>query len=150
MDTTQSLQRSRRDLQPPAPQADVPAGFDPLRAPPGFVHEIGGFHVHHELDVVAMRVSNEHINSIGIAHGGFLATLADTAFGVLVKRQCGLVTSPATVSLTVDYIGPARAGDWLEAHVEVHKVGRRLTNASCMLRVGQRLIARASGVFIMP
>lgn len=136
-------------VETPAAPAAAHPGFEPLRAPPGFVREIGGFHVHDELDVVALRVRPEHLNSIGIAHGGFLATLADSAFGVLIKRQCGLLNPPATVTLNMDYIGPARAGDWLQAEVEVHKVGRRLTNASCLLKVGERLVARASGVFIM-
>lgn len=129
---------------------EVPAGFEPLvTRSPGFVCSIGGFHVHQSLDVVAMRVRQEQLNPINIAHGGFLATLADTAFGVIIKRQCALPVPPATVNLNMDYIGPARLGDWLEAHVEVQKVGWRLTNASCLLKVGDRLVARASGVFIM-
>ena len=129
--------------------AGVPPGYEPLRTARGFVHEIGGFHVHARLDVVALRVRAEHLNSIGIAHGGFLATVADSAFGILIKRQRSLASPPPTVSLGVDYIGPAREGDWLEAHVDVHKVGRRLANASCLLKVGERLVARVNGVFIM-
>ena len=82
-------------------------------------------------------------------HGGFLATLADTAFGVMIKRELDLPVPPATVGLSVDYIGAVRDGDWAEAHVEIHKVGKRLTNASCLVKVGERTVLRASGVFIM-
>jgi len=133
----------------PSAEASAADGFEPLRAPPGFVRHIGGFHVHDQQDVVAVRVAAEHLNSIGIAHGGFLATVADSAFGIVIKRRGALASPPPTVTLSIDYIGPARAGDWLEAHVEVHRTGRSVANASCMLKAGGRLVARVSGVFFM-
>ncbi len=128
----------------------VPPGYAPLQAPPGFVREIGGVHVHVKRPLIAIRVKGEHLNSIRIAHGGFLATLADTAFGVVLRRDLALPASPATVTLNIDYLAAVREGDWLEAHVEVQKVGRQLTNASCLLKVADRLVLRATGIFIMP
>ena len=130
-------------------RADIPAGYAPVPAPPGFVRHSGGCFLHEQRPVVALRVLAEHLNSIRIAHGGLLATLADTACGVVIKRALGLPVPPATVSLNVDYLGAVREGDWLEAEVEVLKVGRRITNASCMIRVSRRPVVRASGVFMM-
>ncbi|MGA7782107.1 MAG: PaaI family thioesterase [Paraburkholderia sp.] len=98
--------------------------------------------------IVAARIESLHLNPLGIAHGGFLATLADTAFGFVLRAAGERDYPPVTASLTMDYLAPARNGAWVEARVDIHKVGRRLINASCMLNCGDELIARASGVFV--
>lgn len=128
----------------------VPAGYILVPVPPGFVRDIGGVYLHDIAPVLGARVTVKHLNTILIAHGGFLATIADTAFGVVMRRSLALPVPPATVTLNVDYLSAVRDGDWLEAHIEVQKVGRQLTNASCLLKVGERLVMRATGVFIMP
>ncbi len=135
------------DPQPIEPA--VPADYQRLDAPPGFVRQIGGFHVHPQRPVLGLRITPGHLNSIGVAHGGLLATLADTAFGVLLKRMLSLPASPPTVNLSLDYLSPAREGDWVEAEVELHRAGQRLVNASCMLRADGRALVRASGVFVL-
>lgn len=43
--------------------------------------------------------------------------------------------------------GMAHPGDWVEAHVDVQRIGSRLAFANCYLMVGERRILRASGVF---
>jgi hypothetical protein len=40
-------------------------------------------------------------------------------------------TSLSTANLSLDFAGTARIGDWLEAHVDVQKMGRRLAFAHC-------------------
>ena len=126
---------------------DAPAGFVEMPSTAtGFVRLCGPFLLHAERPVVAVRIAPHHLNLIEIAHGGFLATLADSAFGWVIKRHGGL--SPVTASLSVDYLGAVHEGDWVEAEVELLKVGKRLTNASCIVRVGQRAVLRASGVFV--
>lgn len=123
----------------------VPAGFSPLQTTSGFVQGCGGFYLHDQQPILAARVGPDHLNSLRIAHGGFLATVADCAFGAVFRRLHGV---PAlTVHLDVDYIDAVREGAWLEAHVQVHKVGGRFANASCLLQVGERLVLRASGIF---
>ncbi len=121
--------------------------FSPLLTQPGFVRFCGGFHVHDHLPIVAVRIQPEQLNSVRIAHGGFLATVADTAFGVILRRVLGSEFTPITVNLNVDFLGAVREGDWLEAHVEVLKSGSSFTNASCLLKVGERLVLRSNGVF---
>jgi hypothetical protein len=49
--------------------------------------------------------------------------------------------------ITTDFAGSARVGDWVEAHVDVHKVGGRMAFANCyIVRDGERIV-HASGVF---
>jgi acyl-coenzyme A thioesterase PaaI-like protein len=52
-----------------------------------------------------------------------------------------------TVSLSIDMMGPAKQGEWVEARVEVGRAGRSTTFLSCFVWVGEERIARASGVF---
>ena len=48
---------------------------------------------------------------------------------------------------TESFADVARAGDWVEARVDVQKMGKRLAFATCHLWVGDRRILRASGIF---
>ncbi|MCY1404630.1 Thioesterase superfamily protein [compost metagenome] len=125
----------------------IPEGFVAVQSSVGFTRHNGGVFVHRELPIVAARIAPEHLNSLRIVHGGYLATLADSAFGVIFKRQFDLEVPPVTVSLSVDYLGAVREGEWLEAHVEILKFGRSFASASCLLKVGERLVLRASGTF---
>ena len=130
---------------------DVPAGFEPMRRPedgPSFVKSCQGFYINHATGAVAARVLPEHLNPLGIAHGGFLATLADTAFGAWIRVQGRLELPPATAELSIDYISPARPGQWITARVEIHKLGRTLINASLSLLDGERLVVRAKGILV--
>jgi uncharacterized protein (TIGR00369 family) len=97
--------------------------------------------------IIALRMAEKHLNRRGIAHGGMLVTLADSAMGMNLActREPRLWT--VTSSLSTDFIDAARKDDWVEAHVEILKIGARLAYASCYLTVGTRRILRASGVF---
>ena len=50
-------------------------------------------------------------------------------------------------SVTTDFAGSARIGDWVEAHVDVHKIGGRLAFANCYLVCNGERIVHASAVF---
>jgi len=54
---------------------------------------------------------------------------------------------PTTASVTTDFAGSAKIGDWVEAHVDVHKLGGRLAFATCYLKVEDERIGHASAVF---
>lgn len=54
-----------------------------------------------------------HANSLGIVHGGMLAAFLDSAMGLAVWRD--LDRRAVTLKLSLDYLGPARIGDWLQA-----------------------------------
>ncbi|MFJ3050372.1 PaaI family thioesterase [Pseudomonas nitroreducens] len=127
----------------------APGSFSVLPTPPGFVRFCGGFYLHDELPVLGVRIGSHLLNSVRIVHGGFLGTLADTAFGVVFKREYGLEVPPITVSLNLDYLGAVREGDWLEAHVQILKFGGSFANADCLLKVGERTVLRATGIFTL-
>lgn len=97
--------------------------------------------------VIALRVGPQHTNMRGIAHGGMLVTLADSALGRNMNLTRKTHAAMVSVNLSTDFIGAAKVGDWLEAHVEIRKHGARLSFAECQLRVGDKVVVRCSGVF---
>jgi acyl-coenzyme A thioesterase 13 len=50
--------------------------------------------------------------------------------------------------MSADFIGGAAVGDWLEAHVDEYQVGSRMAFANAYLMVGEKQVARMSGVFL--
>ncbi len=82
-----------------------------------------------------------------MAHGGLVVTLADVALGKTGEWLSQPPVSLLTASLTVDFYSAARLGDFLEAHTDVVRVGRRIAFGNCYVRVGDMTIARASGIF---
>ncbi len=127
----------------------LPEGFALIGAGPGFVRLCGDFYIHAEQPIVAALIAPEHLNPFGIAHGGMLVTLADSAMNAVLRRDFGILR-PVTVGLSVDFLGTVRQGDWAQASVTLHKTGKRIANASCMVTVADRPVLRVSGVFMMP
>ena len=128
--------------------SDVPPGFVALEKTGPFIGLIGPLYLPADRSVknlVAMRAEEKHLNMRGALHGGALAALVDTAFGIVLRHACDVRT--ITVSLTTDFLEPVKAGDWIEAHIEATRVGKRLVFAQGMLKVGARNVLRASGVF---
>lgn len=72
--------------------------------------------------IVECDVSPAFANTQGVAHGGLISGLIDTAAGVAVKLAARDAHLPvATVSLTLNYHRPGRVGSTLRA------VGRRIS-----------------------
>lgn len=137
--------------QPETDFLPVPKGFEKLnRGGPYFV-ALGPVYernINEQEAVFGLHIRSDHLNGNGIAHGGMLATLADSFLGIAILRAHPDKRT-ATVSLTTDFMEAARPGEWVEASVEIHRSGGRLTFAVCSLYVGERRILRASGVFAM-
>jgi acyl-coenzyme A thioesterase 13 len=131
-------------------EADVPEGFTALGRTSPSVELLGPFYSKGAGAglVLGLRVAEKHTNARGFAHGGVLLTLADVALGYAAE---GSVEPPArliTTSLSADFAGGARLGDWVEARVDVQRVGERMAFANAYLHAGDRRIVRASAVFI--
>ncbi len=129
----------------------VPEGFRPIQRGGPFLTALGPLYVNTsgETPVIGLRVEEKHLNTRGIAHGGMLVTLADSALGIALAMSRTPPGPMVTVNLSTDFADAARADDWIEAHVDIQKVGARLAFANCYLVVGTRRILRASGVFAL-
>ncbi|MCP4637502.1 MAG: PaaI family thioesterase [Methyloversatilis sp.] len=121
---------------------DGPAGYTPvvLRGP-----FFGGRTVYAgpegRRDRFAARITGEDCNGLGITHGGVIATLADIFLVGFIAAQLPADARLVTASLTVDYLGPSRAGDWLLGGIHAHRIGRRQCVATGEFRVGDRMVA---------
>lgn len=103
---------------------------------------------------LALQIRDAHCNTRGFAHGGLISALADNAMGLSAVRQArrtpgGEKASAVTVSLALDFIDAAQAGDCLEVHPMLLKLGRTLAFMECRVVCGERLVARASATFRM-
>jgi len=141
-----SAAKSRR-----APKLGPPPGWSKPAHPSAFREYAGPIYITHAAGgtLFGLRVQAHHGNRGGGLHGGVLATLADVAMGY----SCSFTRQPplrmVTVSLSVDYAGSADEGDWIEARVDVQKVGRRVAFANCFVWRGEERIARASGSYLV-
>ena len=97
--------------------------------------------------IIGLRLATPHTNSRGMAHGGLITALADNAMGLSCGHQLGGEARLVTVSLTIDFIGPAKVGQWLQVETDVIKTGRTLCFAQCLVTVDGTPCARASASF---
>ena len=150
-DPSQTLAQADPHVAPAAVTPEVPAGFVPFHANSDtFIGLCGPIYwkdVPGGTPILGMRLQPQHMNLRGHPHGGLLVTLADSGLGYAVNHMRGGPLAVVTASLSTDFIGIAHLGDWIECHVEVDRIGARMAFASCHLKVGERKILRASGVF---
>jgi uncharacterized protein (TIGR00369 family) len=135
---------------------NIPVGFKPLKRGGGYLSSLGPWY--YRIDetkgekgqlILAIRIEDRHTNIRHIAHGGFLVTIVDTALGIVVSSSREPAQPIVTVSLTTNFITSASPDDWVEAHVDIDRIGGRLAYASCTLRTGDRVIMTGTGVFAL-
>lgn len=136
---------------------DIPEGYKPLKRGGGYLSSLGPWY--YRIDpskggergqiVLAIRIEERHCNIRHIAHGGFLVTMLDTALGIVVSSSREPAQPIVTVTLTTNFLSSPEPGDWVEAHVDIDRMGGRLAYARCRLICGERLIMTGTGVFAM-
>lgn len=101
--------------------------------------------------VLGLRVAEQHTNSRGFIHGGLITALADNAMGLSCAVQHAQAPSGlVTVNLTIDFLGTARIGQWLQFDTHFTKVGRTLDFAQCFVVADGEPCARANATFRVP
>jgi uncharacterized protein (TIGR00369 family) len=97
--------------------------------------------------VLGVRAGAAHANSRGFVHGGLISALADNAMGLSCARRLGDGASLVTVSLSVDFLGPALTGQWLEFDTVFVKPGGTLCFTQAFVTADGQPCARADAVF---
>ena len=92
------------------------------------------------------RAEPRHCNPYGVIHGGMLTTFADTMMGSLVFHAIDGAPC-ATISLTTDFIGAGKAGDWITGSAEILRRGRAVAFVRAEIKNGDRLLMNASGAW---
>lgn len=92
-------------------------------------------------------VEDRHCNPQGICHGGWLATFADVQ---LVRHVLGTVDgaqfSFRTANLTIDFVGAARKGDWVQGAARIVRQAKTMVFVEGAAFVGHRQVLRMSGL----
>jgi len=124
---------------PPPPMALL-VGLTPVLAEEGRV-------------IFALTPAEIHYNTMGVVHGGAIATLMDTALGCAVMSKMPLGTGYTTVELHLNFVRPVTAatGRILCEALIVHS-GSRLATAEAKVRdEAGKLYAHASTTcFVFP
>lgn len=131
--------------------ADVPPpdGFVPARFSGNFLRDAGPYYLRKTdaCTIVGLRVRQSHVNYVGVAHGGVLATLADVALSLQPHLLDPEGLPVTTVSLTTNFLAAAKLGDWLEAECRIDRAGKRLAYTSGEIRCDGKVLMSMTGVF---
>ena len=115
----------------------------------GFMQNIGDLsfkkidEINYEFNI---KVEEKFLNTGKIAHGGFIATIADTGMGNAAHIAAGNKRS-VTVNLDIKYISAGKLGDNLIGKVEVLKRTKTLVFINCKILNSNGIIATASGTW---
>ena len=96
--------------------------------------------------VLGFRVHQHMCNPAGGLHGGMMMTVADLVGTMGGGYLAGLRKFLPTVSMTFDFVAPARVGDWVEGRAELIRQTRTLLFTNIYLTVGDQKILRASSI----
>ena len=130
----------------------IPEGFVPLPRSSPLLDLLGPVYCRGsglQLEI-GLRADQRHANGRGTVHGGVLATLADVGMGYAMAFSSDPPLPLITASMTLDYLGAVHVGEWLQVRLEHSKRGRQIAFATVSLQVGERVVARANGVFAVP
>ncbi|OYU16120.1 MAG: thioesterase [Alphaproteobacteria bacterium PA4] len=97
--------------------------------------------------ILGLVIAEQHCNSRGLLHGGVIAALADNAMGLSVARRYDPPVAPITVNLSIDYLGLAKIGQWLDVTTQFIKTGKTLAFAGCLVHADGKPIARGNATF---
>ena len=91
-------------------------------------------------------IKENHLNTAGITHGGYIATIIDSGAGTGAHRvannsQC------VTISLDIKFIGATKLGDKITGFVKILKRTRSMVFLICHLKSNEKIIASASGIW---
>ena len=93
-----------------------------------------------------IKVEEKFLNTGKIAHGGFIATIADTGMGNAAHIAAGNKRA-VTVNLDIKYISAGKLGDNLVGKVEVLKRTKTLVFINCKILNSKGIVATASGTW---
>ena len=91
-------------------------------------------HVEKGVAVFQARAGDRHLNPMGGVHGGFAATVLDSATGCAVHSMLGPGDSYGTVDLNVKMLKPVPVDVVLQAEARVIHCSRRLGVADALLK----------------
>jgi len=91
-------------------------------------------------------IEKNHLNTAGITHGGYIASIIDSGAGTGAHRASEN-SRCVTISLDIKFITSTKLGDEIIGFVKILKRTRSMVFLICHLKSNERIIASASGVW---
>ena len=92
---------------------------------------------------LTMKVTKEHLNFVGSAHGGAVFALADCAFAEAVNSGA---TKAVAVQVSINYIKPSAEGDTLTAEATVVSEGKTFSLCNVTVSREGKVVALFTGL----
>jgi uncharacterized protein (TIGR00369 family) len=99
--------------------------------------------------LLEMPATEAMANHQGVCHGGFLATLADSAMGAALATVLPEGERHMSFDLKLSFMRPVRIGETVRATGSVAHHGRRTAVGECRYEVDGQLAGTASASFIV-
>jgi uncharacterized protein (TIGR00369 family) len=96
---------------------------------------------------IGFRAGRPHANGRGFVHGGLISALADNAMGLSCAERLGDAASLVTVSLSLDFLGTASLGQWVQVEPRLNRLGSTLCFAEAVVTADGAPCAKAHATF---
>jgi len=123
--------------------------FEQISTKPGFMKHNGGILFRNISDTeyeFKTTINENHLNAIGITHGGFICSLIDAGAGTAAHRCAGQAPC-VTVSLYLKFIATTKIGDEIVGFTKILKKTKSMVFLICHLKSKDKIIASASGIW---
>ena len=123
--------------------------FEQISIKPGFMKHNGGvlFRNISDDEYEFKSIINEnHLNTAGITHGGYLSALIDAGCGTAAHRTADNMPC-VTISLDLKFISASKVGDEIIGHVKILKKTKTLIFLFCELTGNGKIITSATGLW---
>ena len=123
--------------------------FEQISTKPGFMKHNGGImfrNISKTEYEFKTTINKNHLNAIGITHGGFICSLIDAGAGTAAHRCAGQAPC-VTVSLDLKFIATTKIGDEIVGFTKILKKTKSMVFLICHLKSKDKIIASASGIW---
>ena len=123
--------------------------FEQISLKPGFMKHNGGllFKTISENEYqFKTKINENHLNSAGITHGGFIAAVVDAGAGTAAHRAAD--NNPCvTISLELKFISAVKLNQELVGITKIQKKTKSMVFLTCEMSADNKIVATASGVW---
>ena len=127
----------------------MPKQFEQISIKPSFMKHNGGLFFREISETefeFKTTVKENHLNTIGITHGGYISSIIDSGAGTGAHRAAN--NSPCvTISLDIKFIGATKLNDEIIGFVKILKRTKSMIFLICHLKNNEKIIASASGIW---
>ena len=94
----------------------------------------------------SIKILESFLNTGGIAHGGFIATIADTGMGNAAHISAGNKRC-VTINLDIKFISAGKLNETLIGKVKILKKTNTLVFISCEIKSAKEIVVAALGTW---